>query len=193
MNKKIEYYTYTKLLKQCINKAQRNKNSKYIINSKNKCKASWDIIKGVTENKNMKQYIETIRVNNEDINHPHQIASHFNDFFIELSHVRDKTTVNRNHEVSISTSTNNNNMFLMPFSENEIINVIASLNNTQAVGFDEICTHVVKECKAELCTIITHLVNSSFESGIFPELLKTSIVKPLFKKMTKKIWETTVP
>lgn len=134
----------------------------------------------------MKQYIETIRVNNEDINHPHQIASHFNNFFIELSHVRDKTTVNRNHEVSISTSTNNNNMLLMSFSENEIINVIASLNNTQAVGFDEICTHVIKECKAELCTIITHLVNSSFESGIFPELLKTSIVKPLFKKNDKK-------
>jgi hypothetical protein len=60
-----------------------------------------------------------------------------------------------------------------------------SLKNTRASGFDEITTKTLKLCAKSICGPLSHIINLSFTGGIFPEELKISIVKPLFKKGDK--------
>lgn len=43
----------------------------------------------------------------------------------------------------------------------------------------------MKQCKNELAPVLTQLVNLSFESGTFRNLLKRSIVKSIYKKGDK--------
>ncbi|KAJ0170785.1 hypothetical protein K1T71_013557 [Dendrolimus kikuchii] len=76
-------------------------------------------------------------------------------------------------------------MFLKPYGYDEIYKIIKTLNKTNAVGYDEVSTKIIKECATELTPIITYLINQSFEEGIFPDALKMAIVKPLFKKGDK--------
>ncbi|KAI5637383.1 reverse transcriptase (RNA-dependent DNA polymerase) domain-containing protein [Phthorimaea operculella] len=75
-----------------------------------------------------------------------------------------------------------NSIYLEPLTPNEIGTIIRSLRNTNATGYDNISTKVIKFCTEELLQPLTHLVNLSFENGLFPNLLKKSIVIPLHKK-----------
>ena len=56
-------------------------------------------------------------------------------------------------------------VFIPYVSENEITEVIQSLKNSSA---------------------LTHLINSSFENGLFPDELKIAKVIPIFKTGVKK-------
>lgn len=76
-------------------------------------------------------------------------------------------------------------MFLRPMTVNEVRLEIMSLNNTNSEGFDEINTKIIKACTDVLAHILTHLINLSFSTGVFPEILKLSIVKPILKKGKK--------
>ena len=75
---------------------------------------------------------------------------------------------------------------LRPVQELEVCNVIDSLKNKFSCGLDEIPTSVLKNSKTYLCPVLTHIINSSFVSGIFPDKLKISKVVPIFKKKGDK-------
>ncbi|CAK1598295.1 unnamed protein product [Parnassius mnemosyne] len=75
-----------------------------------------------------------------------------------------------------------NSMFVKPMTEEEVKKEILSLNNTNSEAYDGINTKIIKKSVNELVTILTYLINLSFSCGTFPETLKLSIVKPLFKK-----------
>lgn len=73
-------------------------------------------------------------------------------------------------------------MFLKPMTVNEVRQEITLLNNTNSEGYDEISTKIIKGCVNEIIDVLTYLINLSFGCGIFPEALKFSIIKPLYKK-----------
>lgn len=77
---------------------------------------------------------------------------------------------------------NEKSMVLYNTDPAEIFNIIVSLKNTEAYGADGLPTKLIKSCadllSAPLCTII----NLCFQTGIFPEHLKATIIKPIFKK-----------
>lgn len=110
------------------------------------------------------------------INDPNKIAEAFNAYFISTTNKFTNNCDNTN-KFSLTSS-----MFLTPYGKNDIVKIINSLNNTNSVGCDQISTHIIKSCSKEIAEVVTHLVNLSFEKGCFPESLKLSVVKPLFKK-----------
>lgn len=69
---------------------------------------------------------------------------------------------------------------------NEVISIIKSLKNKHSSGIDDISSSLVKGISVNIADILSHIFNASLELGIFPELLKTAIVLPLFKKGCKK-------
>ena len=48
---------------------------------------------------------------------------------------------------------------------------------------DPIPTHLLKSCSESLISVITNIINSSLESGIFPDCWKEAVVIPLLKKL----------
>ena len=76
-------------------------------------------------------------------------------------------------------------MFIPYISEYEITETVKSLKNSSA-GWDFIPASIAKQCLKHYIKPLTYLINSSFESGTFPEELKLAKVIPIFKSGVKQ-------
>ncbi|CAB3250915.1 unnamed protein product [Arctia plantaginis] len=150
-----------------------------ITNSTNICRTAWKIINDDVGNIFTHDIISEIRVDGKLIQQPIDIANRFNEHLIASTTRNVKKTHNTNKTRALSS------IFLEPADFTEVKNIIMSLNNTNSVGIDEVTTYILKQCVYEIVPVITHLINLSFETGVFPESLKKSIVKPLYKKGDK--------
>ena len=56
-----------------------------------------------------------------------------------------------------------------------------SLKRNKSPGADEINFNVIKYCFGELCGPVKYLFDLSLCSGVFPDLMKSAIVSPIFK------------
>lgn len=178
---KHKYKIYSHILKKCVGKSKKNLNMKYILKSKNKCKASWTVINKEIFNKNITKHdIEYIKVDNKLLKNPVDMATAFNRHYINIP--ENSSKVQKSVRVGMQPA---NSMFLEPFSAAEVRKEVMSLNNTKSEGYDEISTHIVKCCVDEILPVLTYLISLSFETGTFPNALKFTVVKPLFKKGSK--------
>ena len=62
--------------------------------------------------------------------------------------------------------------------------MISGLKNKSA-GLDNIKASVVKCVKEEIVVPLSHLINSSMKTGIFPDAMKTAVVTPIYKNGAK--------
>jgi len=79
------------------------------------------------------------------------------------------------------------NFKLMPLSTKDIRNIIKSLNTKNSHGYDKVSTKLLKLSPPFILNPLTHICNKSLALGIFPDHLKYSEIKPLFKKGDKHI------
>ena len=180
-----KYNTYGKILKKCIIWSKKNINRKQLNRAKNKGKATWDIIKDKNNSIKSINNVTSIQHDSNIIHNPTQIATLFNDFFINVSNENNLHLPNEQYK-NIPIDVNDKSIFLKPTSEPEIINIIKSLNNTKAVGYDSISTDIIKASACIIAPILDHIITNSLNQGIFPDKLKYAIVKPLYKKGDRK-------
>lgn len=108
------------------------------------------------------------------------MAECFNDFFIDG--ITENVSLDRN---KVKLEQLNNSMYLHPCDPAEVFKTIMSLKNTNSVGPDEVSTKILKFTADLVSSIISYIINVSFEQGIFPNTLKLFMVKPLHKKGSK--------
>lgn len=85
-----------------------------------------------------------------------------------------------------NTNISSSSIFLMPATCEEIYKTIHSLNNTNSTGYDELPTFILKQCAIAITPVLCHIINLSLTEGTFPDKLKISIVKPIYKKGHKE-------
>jgi hypothetical protein len=73
-------------------------------------------------------------------------------------------------------------MFVAPVTEPVVEQVIKGLKNNSSAGFDEILTFLVKQCLCYFIKPLVHIYDVSFQTGIFPDMIKKAKIKSLFKK-----------
>jgi len=73
-------------------------------------------------------------------------------------------------------------MIFKTFSTQDITSVINSVKTKNSSGYDEISTKLLKISANYICCPLTYICNKSMSTGIFPEQLKYSIIKPLYKE-----------
>jgi transcription elongation factor GreA-like protein len=73
-------------------------------------------------------------------------------------------------------------MFVAPVTKTDVEQVIKGIKNNSSPGFDEIPTSLVKQCLCYFIKSLVHIYNVSFQTGIFPDMMKKTKIKPLFKK-----------
>lgn len=64
--------------------------------------------------------------------------------------------------------------------------VVRSMKSNKAPGLDGITSNILKSVAQYILSPLTHIVNMSIESGIFPEILKESIIIPVFKSGSRE-------
>lgn len=191
INKK-KYNTYSRILQKCIVRSRKTANMTFINNSSNKCRASWTIINKEINDAVTSNTIDKIQINDQILTHPVDIANTFNEHFIHSTTVDDNIKCQQPVFIEHS-NTMCNSLFLTPMTPIEVKKIVKSLRDTKSVGFDEISTRIVKNSIDKILEIITYLINFSFESGTFPDILKLSLVKPLHKKGCKHCIENYRP
>lgn len=178
---KITYKNYATILKKCIHNCQKIQNTNYIKNSKNTCKASWDIIKNNIAKIEDKKGITSIKIKDTLHTNASDISELFNNFFIDLTNTSDSKDKN-NQVLTPLISHRAESIYLSPVDEKDIFNIIMTLKNTASTGYDKINTKILKLCARYIAKPLTHIINLSFTEGKFPSRLKQSVVKPLYKK-----------
>lgn len=143
-----------------------------IRNSDNKSKSMWSICNEIS---NKKDSPECLIAGN-----PITIAEEYNNYLIGI--IPDLLQNLPQSEFNFDIQANDRSMYLYPITSDEIINLGKSLKNKWTSGEDEIPTNIIKNSIFYLKDILCYIINNSFRYGIFPEQLKLSLIKPLYKK-----------
>ena len=77
---------------------------------------------------------------------------------------------------------NEKSFFIGPVDIKETEKKISSLQENKASGPNSLPIKMLKTSKKQLSVPLTYLINLAFEIGVFPDILKTAKVIPIFKK-----------
>jgi len=70
---------------------------------------------------------------------------------------------------------------IIPVTKRQIQGIVCSLKAKDASGYDVVSTQVLKMCNSLISKPLSYICNKSIQTGVFPNHLKYSIVKSLFK------------
>jgi hypothetical protein len=76
----------------------------------------------------------------------------------------------------------NQSFFLYNCDNDEIKNIISSLNVNKGLGPNSIDTNILKLLNEDICDPLGKIFNLSFSTGLHPDLLKISKATPVYKK-----------
>ena len=72
-------------------------------------------------------------------------------------------------------------MRLHETNPNEVQKLIENLKMKKSAGFDELSAKFLKMCAPYISEPLAFIFNSSIINGVFPDLLKTARVTPIYK------------
>ena len=113
-----------------------------------------------------------------------QLTNDFGDFFSQkIKLIRDAfdDTIEPDQDNPVIPETQKLSDFQL-VTEDEIKKMISS-SPTKSCDLDPLPTKLLKECLAELCPVITKIINLSLSMGVFPPQFKSAILTPLLKKL----------
>lgn len=175
LSNKNKFVALSSRLNNIIKLTQKSQNDNYIKNAPNKSKATWNVINSKKLN-TPKDYIQQIIVDNNVITDPVDIANNFNIFF---TNPRNLSAPNCSR---IQIPYEVNSIFMQPTIAEDIYKIIQNLKDTKSTGYDGISTSILKLVLVKLSHILSYILNLCITNGAFPEMLKLTIIKPLFKK-----------
>ena len=150
--------------------------------AKNNLAKTWKIINNITNRTTTKNNIDQIEMNGSIIDNPLDIAEKFNNFFVNVGPDLAKKIAPSNLNPTDSLQGSYcNSMFLEPTTDEEICDIISNLKKSNSTGHDNIPITLIKSCKLELSSILSHVNNQSLSEGIFPDPLKIAKVVPIYK------------
>ena len=166
-----------------IRRSKRNFYHNYFMKYKSDVKKYWKGIRSVVGGRKCRNdTIKEITIDNRTITDPKIIADAFNAYF---------STVAQNLHAALPPTDSVpiislidpvvNSFFMFPVSEYECKNVISRLKNS-SYGIHSISTRLLKLISHCISRPLTKLINLSFSEGVFPSVLKTATVTPIFKK-----------
>lgn len=196
---------YTKLLMRYmreIDLAINKYNSEIIKKAANKSKAAWSIIhKNNSSAVSHKDADITLKHKGNEVTSTKEVAELFNCFFKEsvtrlVSSCTNNTQVKNNTAVSQEMdklTTSKQNIFLFPLLRNEYYKIMNKITKKKSAGYDEIPANILKNAAVILSVPLIYIINLSFETGVFPEVLKKSVICPIYKSGNKELMENYRP
>ena len=157
-----------------------------MINShSNSSKILWKTFGKILNNNKIKHNkLVNLKINGLNQNDPQVISDSVNDFFSEIgNNLANKFPQNNNSEFKKYLGNPvQHSLFFHDISEEEIINAIRNLKNSNSTGCDDFTTKFVKLSSSILAPALVKIFNLSIHTGIYPDSLKLAKVIPIFKK-----------
>ena len=116
-------------------------------------------------------------------NNPQIISDIFAELFTNIGpHIAKQIPKSLKSFKNYIGSNNLNSFYLNPTTPNEIEKIIKKFKMGKALGPNSIPVNILKANADILAAPISKLINTSFDSGVFPDFCKTAKVIPIFKK-----------
>ena len=142
-------------------------------------KTYWAILKSFL-NKVKIPCIPPILYNNIFITDFQEKARLFNDFFAKQCTILDTGSVLPPFVLLTDKLLSD-----VVFNEQDILDIIRSLDQNKAHGWDDISVRMIKMCGDGLVEPLTIIFNNCILLGVFPDMWKKANVVPVFKKRQK--------
>ncbi|XP_054263804.1 uncharacterized protein LOC128987119 isoform X1 [Macrosteles quadrilineatus] len=190
------YKIYRRIFRKVVRAAKRKANDDFIKRSKCKSRASWRVIKnelGMIQKNN--NDIKEILIDGKTINNPIVIPNYFNNHYLKIKQqLKVQSLPHRAIECCSKVAIPDNTEFTFKeVKEIDVLKIIKSISNKRSTGWDEIPVRLIKDCKEYIAAPLTKIINQSLKTGEFPTNLKTSIVRPIFKKGNRNLIENYRP
>ena len=183
-----KYKIYRNLLSTLMKKSKQAYYEKYFERNWNNIKNTWKRIKSLINLKTAISRVPTVLSldNGDTITNPYDIANTFNNYFASIAETTKKSIkYSHKHFSDYLSNKSSTTIFLQPTDKEEITNIISSLNSNKASGPNSIPYRILFLLKNEISKQLADLFNISFITGVFPSVLKTAKVVPVFKKRFK--------
>jgi len=163
----------TALIRLTKNKFYRKK----IEDSKTNPKQLWKTINNIIERN--KERNQKLPIGNSTLD----IANKMNDYFSKIgAEINNNFTSVGGDNANFCNTTNEDEInILTPVNEIEVKTIIGNLKNTKTKGIDNIEVQFLKLHSKYLIEPIKYLINNSFNTMTFPDVLKRTIIIPIFK------------
>lgn len=185
------YFNYKENLTNIIKNTKNEHFKKKIENEQDNPKTLWNILHEFKYNKKKKNsQIQVINDPNNNgisidcINDNIYAANIFNDHFRSVGSSLNKLNTQKNvqneNDISISPDVQLNDF--EPTDENEVMNYIKNMRGRSSPGPDQIHVKTLKQIAHNIIKPLVHIINLSFSEGVFPNVLKESIIIPIYKQ-----------
>ena len=182
-----KYKSYRRYLKRVIKGAKKNYYSKRFENVQGDLKKTWSLINEL-RGKNKRNIKASFKINGEIVEDKKKIANGFNQFFASVAKKLNtklySSTLNcvNNHcndfqgflKNRINSSVN-----FSPTTKSEIESIIKDFKNDRA---SDISIYILKKCASDISRKLSTFFNNFMEEGIFPEVLETGKITPIYNK-----------
>ena len=147
----------------------------------------WRGIKKIISSNNSNHIFPTaITVNNETIINSSDIANALNNYFAKVAiDIQSSITFSKKKYYDYLAPLNIESICVTATDSTKVSNIIFSLNQNKSDGPNSIPIKILKLLNKDISDQLAILFNQSFSSGIFPSILKTSKIIPIYKKCSK--------
>ena len=189
----FKYKRYRNKLNKMLSDAERSHYSDMLNENKSNMKKSWRILKEIINKKKTTKACSKFQINGSYTTDKQKIANGFNKFFINVGpNLASKIPSDNRCPTSYILNSVTEDMLLTPVIEDEIGNIIKSLKDSSS-GWDDISARVVKTTHTTFIKPLTHIMNLSLATGVFPTELKIARVIPIFKSGVTNIFSNYRP
>lgn len=182
---KYFYNTYRNKVNELVRVAKRNYFSNSFDRFRNNSKKTWKLLRDLSGTNKIRKPIKSVIVDDETITDESSIAEHFADYFSTVATNIENDIPQSNNDPLRHIHTNiNQSFFMFPVDSVELCNIVSSLKNT-SYGKYSIPVKIFKKVIGYLSVHLAKLINISFCTGNFPNILKIATVTPIFKSGCK--------
>ena len=179
-----EYKTYENIYKKVLKQAKRIYWRDRFETVKSDMKQTWKNINDVLHKSyNKQEFPDKFKLNGSILTDHGEIASQFNNYFTNIGPTLASKIGQHGNTSHLSSQENFPcSLFFEPCSPNEIENILQCMKPKSSCGYDDISPKLSKQSADILALPLSHIVNISMQTGIFPSLMKIAKVIPVYKK-----------
>jgi hypothetical protein len=131
---------------------------------------------------------------NSKIETTQDIAHGFNSYFVNIGPtLASKLNASSINPLSLPSIDLPNSFCLMPTTPQEILSIIDKLKPKSSRSYDDVSPKLLKASDTSISNPLSHIINLSFQNGIFPQAMKIAKIIPIFKDKDNKQFKNYRP
>lgn len=187
---KAYFRKYKCILRKVIFLAKKIFNNNRIKQNRNIGKATWSVVNDELGKTKSSFNSIVLLEGGRKIENSEEVENMFNEYFSSVGG-RSSQLASKDKAldyVRTFSATNHKSpslSMLEPVTTSELLDAISTLKNSKSSGWDGVTSEVLKKSAPLIVVPLLKIINQSFAEGVYPEALKLSVVRPIYKKGSK--------